>query len=131
MATWAASLPNTVRARYKGSFGKTGTNGYSVVYSTRGKRGACALLTATGNYSSGGDLVSPSAVGLKQVEYAFVVADDAASESQAATSGGLLPQFDLSNVAAPKLKLYSAAGTEVSNGTSIAGKTFLVQLYGT
>jgi hypothetical protein len=120
-----------VRSRYKGSFGKTGSNGYSVVYSTRGKRGACALLTASGTYTTGGDAVAPSILGLKQVEYAFVVADDNAAETQAANSGGLLPQFDLSTVTAPKLKLYSAAGTEVTNGTSIAGKTFLVQLYGT
>lgn len=128
MATWAATAPaSAVPRKYQGSFGAAGTNGYSVVSPEEHRAVRVAVLTATGNYTAGGDAFSPAAIGLNEITRVYLIADDATANTPAA-SGGLTPAVDLTDGTAPKMKLYSSANTETSG--SITGKAFLLRFEG-
>lgn len=122
--TWAATAPTA--GIYSGSFGSVAGATFATKNEGR-KRVVTCVLTATGTYTAGGDVIAPATFGLKQVDAAFVVADDRVGATHLA-SGGLLPQFDLSDPLNPKLKLYSSASTETSG--SISTKAFLVRVEG-
>jgi len=128
-ATYTTSAPVVgVDKKYKGSFGPQGDNKFSVAPCAANRKAVVCLLTASGDYVSGGNAITMADLPLTQVHAAYVVADDAASHTQAVTTGALA-QFDLSTPTAPKLKWYTAANTEQSAAT-ITGRTALVRLEG-
>lgn len=122
--TWAATAPTP--GVYSGAFGSVAGANFATKNEGR-KRLVTCVLTATGTYTAGGDAISPAIFGLKQVDAAFIVADDRVGATHLA-SGGLLPQFDLSVPTAPKLKLYSSASTETSG--SVSTIAYLVRVEG-
>lgn len=126
--TWTPSVSAAIRGVYRGSFGPTANDKFVRRSSASGKWEVTTKLTAAGTYTAGGDIVTAASLGLGTVLGVLVVADEDAGSTAAATGGGLFPQFDLTDPANPKLKLYSSASTETSG--DITAKAFTFQFIG-
>lgn len=94
--------------------------------SVDGKRVVKATVTLDNSYPTGGYAVTPAALGLRQVEAIHLRSD----VQTAAGAGGNTLIADVSNVAAPKLKLYSAASTELANATDVSARVLPLTFLG-
>ena len=146
--TWTPSAPHVTavkevqQAGLGSGFGNYGTmplaNGaartadtFEVLKWPGNKRAVLTKLTASGTYTTGGDAITPSAFGLKEIHAAFIVASATAN---------VLPVVDGQNTAgvptiitttstAPKVK-YFDDGVEASAGVTLTGDVFHVILVG-
>lgn len=99
-----------------------------------------ADLALSASYATGGDTLSPAALGLRhivQIEETSHSPNGSgrpvggkAVANLAAQSGASL-QVDLTSTAAPKIKLYDAQSTEIANATDLAARgPFRVRVIG-
>jgi len=91
--------------------------------SSSGKLTKRAVLTPTGTYTTGGDAISPSILGLKAITNLFQtggggIADPGVSQRLAGTAE------------APLIQLFETNNTEVGSGVSITGRSFLAVIEG-
>jgi len=94
-----------------------------------GKRVRRFILTGSATYATGGDTLSPAAVGLDRVEAVLVEATDAQLDT-ARKIGDRGVSFDCSNISAPKMIVRTAANTELGNGLSATGATVAAWVIG-
>jgi len=135
--TWAASAPDTAAQKYVqqaglGSGYGAPTTSVAVDLKWPGnKRAKLTKLTATGTYSTGGDAVTASDVGLSEIHAAFLV--DAALTNVTpvidATASSGTPAFLVSAGVSTKIQ-YFDDGVETAAGATLTGDSFHVVLVG-
>lgn len=75
------------------------------------------ILNASASYATGGDTLSPAAVGLDKVVAVLLEATEAQIPTTAQKIGAGVT-FDCAAIGAPKMKVYTAVNTEAGNATN-------------
>lgn len=135
--TWAASAPHAdavkvvQQAGLGSGYGPSGSAVFSVLKWAGAKRAVLTKLTATGTYTTGGDAITPSTFGLKEVFAAFLVAVPTTNVKPSIngqdTAG--VPTVLCTTSTAPKIQ-YFDAGVEASAGVTLTGDVFHIILVG-
>ncbi len=130
--TWAVAAPHRDAVAKLGA-AATISGASAVVAYAGNKRARLAQLTATGTYATGGNTVAVGDLGLASVEAVFILSDsdtDIDPIMANATDAGGIPVFDLTDQAAPKVKLVDKTA-ELTAADVVTGTTFHALFIGT
>jgi hypothetical protein len=135
--TWAASAPHATavkevqKAGIGSGYGSSGSSVFEVLKWPGNKRAVLTKLTATGTYTTGGDAIDESLLGLKEVHAAFIVASATANVRPIVdgqdTAG--VPTVLCTTSTAPKVQ-YFDDDVEATAGVTLTGDVFHVILVG-
>lgn len=103
----------------------------SVHFNKRIKR---AVVAASASYATGGDSVALSSLGLKTVDNVLIIASEGGTRSgmmiPSSSYNGKGVSFDVTDPAAPKMKVYTAAATEASAASDQSSVTVVAEFHG-
>jgi hypothetical protein len=132
--TWAASAPHATavkevqKAGIGSGYGSSGSSVFEALKWPGNKRAVLTKLTATGTYTTGGDAVDESLLGLKEVHAAFLVASPTTGVLPSNLIDGV-PVVLCTTSTAPKVQVLDE-GAEIANGSTVTGFVFHVILVG-
>lgn len=135
--TWAASAPHATaqkevqKSGLGSGYGASDSSVFIPLKWPGNKRAVLTKLTATGTYSTGGDAITPSTFGLKEIFAAFIVSSATANvrpNINADVAQGT-PVVLTTTSTAPKIQ-YFDVDTETAAGGTLTGDVFHVVLVG-
>jgi hypothetical protein len=93
-----------------------------------GRRVVRATLTGSASYATGGDALSPAALGLKRV-YGVLIEGNNANLAAAQRSAHSV-SFDVSVPTAPKMLIFDGADTEEDAAENASGVSVIAHVFG-
>lgn len=135
--TWTASAPDVAAVKYVqqaglgSGYGASGASVFETLKWPGNKDAVLVKLTAAGTYSTGGDAITPSTFGLKEIHAAFIVDGSIANVLPNINSGAAqgTPAFLVSPGVTPKIQYFDSA-IEMAAGGTLTGDVFHVIIVG-